>query len=178
MINKFNKLKQLNLQDEEKELLLNFFLTYSCFEFALKATDFARPTRRIEKDIDVYLVSTNWDSYATSIKDKFDKTDNEDLNKASDYLLQNPPMQQVIFENNLMWNTITPNDNLTDIEKLLKLISHIRNNLFHGGKFDIEVHEQAERTEYLLRYGLIILEECLRLTPDVKKAFDRANLQP
>ena len=150
----------------DRELLLDFFLSFSRFEFALKLAGFAEGNEK--------RVRPNWESYAASIKDIFDKSTDEDLLNASDYSLYNPPMKQVLLPNGLSWSTEVPNGDLTDIEKLLILVRRVRNNLFHGGKFDMESHEQAERTESLLRSCLIVLGACLDLSPNVKKPFNNA----
>lgn len=154
--------------DVDRELLLEFFLYFACFEFALKSTGFARGDEK--------SVSPDWSSYANFVKDKFDKTANDDLNDASNYLLENPPMKQVLLPVGISWSADVPNDGLSDLEKLLTLVRGVRNNLFHGGKFNIDTHEQPERTKHLLRSCLIVLDACLELSPNVRIAFDSARI--
>ena len=76
----------------------------------------------------------------------------------------------------MAWDSSSPNNRMSEVEKLLLLIRRVRNNLFHGGKFDIEVHEKRERTTKLLKYGLIILEQCLNTNQDVKYNFEHATI--
>jgi len=58
----------------------------------------------------------------------------------------------------------------------LRMVRSIRNNLFHGGKYNIEVHEDTDRTEHLLRSSLVVLEECLELSPEVRLHFEEASI--
>ena len=116
-----------------RELLLEFFLTFSCFEFALKSAGFAIG--------DENSVSPDWDGYADSIKNVFNKAVNENLLNASNHLLDNPPMKQCRLPNGLAWNANMPSNNLTETEVILLLVRRVRNNLFHGGKHGIEAFE-------------------------------------
>lgn len=167
-------MKRLEGLRVDQELLLEFFLNFSCFEFALKLTGYSKPIRTRRREPLAPPVSPDWKKYADSIKDKFDKTINDDLHQASNYLLDDPPREQVLLPNGPSWNTKVPKEDLAEIKRLLILVRRIRNNLFHGGKFDIAPHEQPERTERLLRSSLSILDQCLKLSPDVKEVFDNA----
>lgn len=99
---------------------------------------------------------------------------------ACDYLLLSPPKKQVIIRVGqkwyIAWEPPARSQNETDIEFLLKMIRGIRNNLFHGGKHNAEVHEDTQRTEQLLNASIAVLGECLELAPQVRMLFDRATL--
>lgn len=55
-------------------------------------------------------------------------------------------------------------------QKILILIRRVRNNLFHGGKFNGEWFE-PERSEALMRNALIILRACGENHHEVSKAY-------
>lgn len=149
-------------------LLFEFFMNFSKFEFALKTASFAMG--------DDKRVSPNWDKFSQSIKGKFDKTKSLDLQQAVEFFLLNPPWKQVFIDGALYWDASVPNNGLAEIEKVLLLIRRVRNNLFHGGKFNFEVHEDTARTVNLLSYSIVILKACLDLSPDVKYNYDNAKI--
>jgi hypothetical protein len=64
----------------------------------------------------------------------------------------------------------------SELEFLLRMVRCVRNNLFHGGKHNNEVHKDTERTEMLLKSSLTILDECLALSVSVRQAFDEAAI--
>lgn len=66
----------------------------------------------------------------------------------------------------LDWDSQRPNAS-TEIARLLLLVRRVRNNLFHGGKCNERVAEETARNEKLLRHGIIILTEALKLNSSV-----------
>ncbi len=158
----------------DKDLLLEFFLTFSRFEYALKASGYFKqhsPDRprlpRAEHD---------WDRFARSLRASFDPNTSDDLRQACEYLLHSPPNQQVIIHREVAWETPVRPGQETDVEFLLRMVRCVRNNLFHGGKYNIEVHESPKRTEHLLRSSLTLLSFCLELAPAQATAYREARL--
>ncbi|MFQ5882517.1 MAG: hypothetical protein ACE5I9_08620 [Candidatus Methylomirabilales bacterium] len=156
----------LNEIQIDRDLLLEFFLHFSRFEFALKTAGFAHG--------DLDSVHPSWDDFAVSIRDQFDKSVNTKLLEACNYILDDPPRKQVLLNGGLAWKTQAQPLGQSEVEFLLRMVRCIRNNLFHGGKHNVALHEDRVRSETLLRNSLVILDECLRLSPDVKRAFDGA----
>ena len=150
----------------DASLLLDFFLVFSRAEYALKNSGFLKgDERRVDPD---------WDKFAASLKNSFRKDKSKELQIATEYILDNPPMKQVLRQNTLMWEANIPNGTLTDIEILLCLVRRIRNNLFHGGKHNAESFEDAERSTQLLQSSLVVIRECVLLAPEVKIHYDAA----
>jgi len=88
------------------------------------------------------------------------------------YFFTNPPMKQIVDDNNnLSWKGDPISKNQYDFKELLVLVRRVRNNLFHGGKFPNGDVEDSERDERLIKFGMIILEECLRLDSVVEREF-------
>jgi len=85
-------------------------------------------------------------------------------------------MRQVLRNSALMWDANRPNGRRLEIEVLLLLVRRIRNNLFHGGKHNLDVFEDTERTTRLLRNSIIVIRECLLLEPSVKAKYDEATI--
>ncbi|MGD9577577.1 MAG: hypothetical protein AB7Y74_04950 [Syntrophorhabdus sp.] len=150
----------------DAELLLDFFLVFSRAEYALKNAGFLKgDERRVDPD---------WDAFAASIKNQFLKDKSKELEVAVKYILYNPPMKQVLRQNSLMWEANTPNAGLTETEKLLLLVRRVRNNLFHGGKHNVGLFENTERSTQLLTSSIIVIRECILLSPGVEAVYKGA----
>lgn len=159
----------------DRELLLNFFLTFSRFEYALKASNyFKRPNPSANNALRPPDAQPDWERFAVSLRQTFQKNKNDQLLEACEYIIESPPWKQVIINNGVAWESPIRPEHETDIEFILRMVRCIRNNLFHGGKCNNEAFEQKERTKKLLECSLIVLNECLSLSPSVKYAFDEA----
>jgi hypothetical protein len=146
----------------DRDLLFEFFVVFSKFEFALKHSAFLIG--------DASRAEPNWDGFAASLRNSFQASASSQLKEACEYLLLNPPMKQVVVSGKLAWSSNAP-DSLSEAERLLLLVRRVRNNLFHGGKFSAGCFEDTPRQECLLKSTLIILAECLRLSPEVRSYY-------
>ena len=161
----------------DRELLLNFFLTFSRFEYALKASGlFKRPNPQRNDPSRPAEAQPDWDTFAVSLRCAFQPDRTETLKQACEYIFDSPPLKQVITNDAVSWETPVRPSHESDVEFLLRMVRCVRNNLFHGGKHSNEVHEDIERTEMLLKSSLAILDECLALSPRVKLVFDEAAI--
>lgn len=155
------------------ELLLDFFVTFSKFEFALKASGMFVQSPDIPGDAPD--AKPDWDTFAGTLQ-AFMRDRSDDLRAACEYLADSPPHKQVILGGAVAWETRGRAQGESEVRFLLRMVRGVRNNLFHGGKHNIGLHESPERTERLLRSSLIILRECLRLAPVQRQAFEQAVL--
>ena len=74
---------------------------------------------------------------------------------SAQYILENPPMKQVLNERGkVIWKEVPNNDKT--VEALFGHIRRIRNNLFHGAKFN-GTWFAPERSKKLLKSGLEVL---------------------
>jgi len=155
------------------EQLLDFFLTFSRFEYALKHSGLyqQQPGATVP-----YEAKPNWDLFAVRLRDTFDPNKTAELRQAVDLILLHPPFSEVVAAGGFGWDTTGPADTLSEIECLLVYIRRVRNNLFHGGKFSEGQNFDAERNMALLTASLIILRECLSLDASVKREYDAATL--
>jgi hypothetical protein len=101
---------------------------------------------------------------------------NDDLKQACACFNDSPPNQQVLKYDGVAWETPVRPVSESEIVFLLRMVRCVRNNLFHGGKYNNEVHESKERTETLLRHALTILSACLELAPRQRAAFKAARI--
>ena len=160
----------------EKDLLLNFSLTFSCFEFALKSFGLYKPPGRNDDPNTGYRAEPDWDNFARRLSGRFQMASSPQLAEACQYLLLNPPWREVVANGALMWDTAAESDALSDVEKLIRYIRRVRNNLFHGGKFSTFPVSDRRRNAELMEYSLIVLAECLRLSDAVRAEYETATL--
>lgn len=156
------------------KLLFNFFLYFARFEYALKASGYIRSGQRTKDGLEIAF--PDWENFANRIKNNFNSNDSQDLKKAVDYVWENPPMTEVITEDDKIL-FVPPVYNYSDFDFVIfiKFIRNIRNNLFHGGKHgDIALPQDTERNEELLKSALLILDACLFLEERVRTEFDNA----
>jgi hypothetical protein len=151
---------------EGQNLLVDFFIVFSRFECALKASHFSNGEGG--------KVMANWDTFIADIRPNFDKGISIELNQAVDYLIQHPPRVQTLEHGQLAWKNRVFQDNEHEINKLNLSIRDIRNNLFHGGKFNGRYQPDISRNFTLLKNSIIILNSWLELNQQVKNNF----LQP
>ena len=151
----------------DHELLFEFFVTFARFEFALKSSGFVTGDDREAKP--------EWDGFGQSLDLEKARQDPE-FAAAHDYLWLNPPARQVLGAGGLAWDASVPFGKLERMDELLKLVRRVRNNLFHGGKFNDEVHSGPGRDKLLLQHSIVILHRCLDLSPLVARNYDAAAL--
>ena len=159
----------------DRDVLLDFFVTFACFELALKNAGFfqQRPQSNPLYPPDA---RPDWDTFAVSLRSVFSSKANAELHEACEYLLSNPPWREVIVNGVLMWRADGPPLGLLIGEAVLLLIRRLRNNLFHGGSFSPVQGYDTLTTESLLRASVLVLVECLQLSPKVRAAFEDAAL--
>lgn len=152
----------------DDELIYEFFSTVSRIEYGLKSTGYFHRARHGG-------AAPNWDRFAAELAGTFNMESNEDLHMACLYYIAQPPGEQVVENNRLVWSQGFP-DRDSEFESLLSLVRRVRNNLFHGGKSNPQGSDESERNMLLLRYGLIILNEAVRLNPQVQAACEDAAI--
>lgn len=156
-------------------LVMQFFINFSRFEYALKRLGFV-----VKEGNDVKI---SWNEFADKIKNEFEirLEDNnfEDLKKAVNYIIDNPPRKLVIESDGsrsiICWRKSNPNRG-NIVRDILILVARIRNNLFHGEKPGILVggafeqeRENVYRDKLLLEYGLIITKNFIELDHHINK---------
>ena len=77
----------------------------------------------------------------------------------------------MIDDGKLGWRDRTFNPNDPEINKLSLSIRDIRNNLFHGGKFNGNYQADISRNYILLKNAIIILNDWLSLSDQVRHNF-------
>ncbi|KQT30911.1 hypothetical protein ASG22_19645 [Chryseobacterium sp. Leaf405] len=146
-----------------QHLIYNFFLIFSRFECALKESGYHnRSETKLQPD---------WDGFIISIRENFNPFTNQILEEAVNYLKNNPPKVQIFSDGNLEWKPRVGDINQPLINKLSLSIRDVRNNLFHGGKFNGNYKEDESRNYILLKSVIVVLQEWLSLNDTVKENF-------
>lgn len=156
-----------------RELLLDFFLTFARFEFALKAAGFVKAAGRPPAP----AVKPDWQRFASAI-DLATARQDPDCAKAIDFLWLNPPWRETLIGDQLGWAS-AGYEQIEHMHQVLELVRCVRNNLFHGGKFADEFEAKfrdPKRNELLIRHGLAVLRCCLDLSPAVAARYRDAVL--
>lgn len=146
---------------ELDDLSYQFFRQYARFEYSLKASG------RLKNG----QAEPDWTALAIEVDDQLAQArrGQDEVERAVSYILQSPPRKQVVERGRLAWSDRQP-DHQNTADLLLKYISRIRNNLFHGGKFNGHWFD-PERSRELLAAGLVVLNCCLELSPEVAAAY-------
>ena len=144
-----------------EKLSFDFFKLFSRLEYSLKAASFNTGDGN---------ANANWSKFAQSIDTQFLGNEDKELKKAYNYVLENPPKKQIIEKGLIKWLTIEPTHKCqTDL--VLLYVRRVRNNLFHGGKFNGNWFA-PQRSEELLSSSITILENVREINDKVKQAFD------
>lgn len=144
------------------QLAGEFFRLFSRFEYALKANGYLVPNKR--------SAESDWTRFATDINEAFEQLDDEEIIKAKEFIQAEPPKKQINNNGQLEWDASQP-DSANNTDLMLLYVRRVRNNLFHGGKFNGKWFA-PERSGHLMDASVKILRGCLKISSDVKKAYD------
>ena len=154
-------------QDQSFRIAIEVFIEFARFEYCLKASGFLKTQNG--------PAEPNWDKFAncTEIKELFDKIQSEP--EASDckmrYLLDKPPKQQIAGDDGLSWNKTNI---ITKSQDYFVAVRRVRNNLFHGGKFNGNFFE-PQRSVELLEAVLCVLKAARDSHQDIKNAYEQSS---
>ncbi len=139
-----------------------FFYIFSRSEYALKASGFLE-----NKD----YVSANWQKFAKKIRPDFNENKSDAFKQAVEYIKKSPPKKQAIVDGHLEWQDFPLDKNTPTIHFLVTMICRIRNNLFHGGKFEHGSSKEISRDTKLIKHSILILCELMEIDDKVKHYF-------
>ncbi len=150
----------------DREAVLDFFLEFSRFEYALKRAEFLRKgTEEAQPD---------WDRFAQTLSGKLRRDRNDAFAKARSLLLGTPPKKQIVnTSGQLGWRESTRGQGESEEAFLLRLVRTVRNNLFHGGKFPDPVGpvKDCVRDRALIEAAIDVLRECRRISQRINSFF-------
>lgn len=139
--------------------LSEFYLTFSRYEFALKATGFAKQTR--------HGAQVDWDKLATKLGDLDGLLGSR--RAEIEELLDRPPKRLNLVGDQLKWQDDSPKASWAPTRVFLYRVQAVRNNLMHGSKFiEQESFDPARETKLLASAisALVIILDRLQHTKD------------
>lgn len=143
------------------ELAVELFRIFSRTEYALKASGFHNGPGDAKAD---------WSAFARELTYFVESPPTGEVRESIAYMLGNPPNKQIInADGTLQWNSSIPKGNNIS-ENLFVFVRRVRNNLFHGGKFN-DRWLSPTRSELLIRHCLVILVACIEEVPRVRDSY-------
>lgn len=143
------------------QLAFKLFQVFSRTEFALKAAGYNHGDG---------TAKANWTTFALEVEGLVANPPNQDLQDAISFFFNAPPKKQVIVGGVIQWKEDSKPPSKSQADNLLIYVRRVRNNLFHGGKFNGHWFE-PERSEPLLRHSVTVLTACVESVPAVRKAY-------
>ena len=141
------------------QLAFEFFKEFSRSEYALKAAGFH------SGDGDA---KASWDKFAKRVEGLVQTPNSVELQNAIDFVIEHPPKKQKIVNGKIEWCDVSPNQP-SKAKNLLSYVRRVRNNLFHGGKFNPHWVEPA-RSKNLIINCLFILKACIEHVDSTRNA--------
>lgn len=154
-------------EQDLKSLAFEFFETFAKLEFALKLSGYLTVDRN-------NVPWTNWAAFSDELEEFFTTESSPKFRNAKLYLLKNQPKREQVDSNGKIFFQEDKSDlnNLPSESeknrKLFDLVKIVRNNLFHGGKFNGEIISPGRNREVILS-SLHILNGCIQAETENKK---------
>jgi hypothetical protein len=150
----------------EREILIDFFVMFSRFEYSLKRASFLRS--------DTNYAAPDWRGFARTTGGAFRSNSSPQLQESVNYLLVHPPKRQVQDRDGLKWEDEKKWEQESEFEYLIRLVCQVRNNFFHGGKYPIpnEAMQDVGRDKALVDACVVVLDYCLGVNSDVRHFFN------
>jgi hypothetical protein len=148
-----------------RNLVFRFFALFSRFEYSLKRSGFLKAAEKAEP---------NWDTYANTLQGLFQAVSDPAFQAAVAFLVKEPPKTQIVSNLELGWRDSVQGPGEHFERYILRLVTTVRNNLFHGGKYPHPFGPVRDiaRNRRLLEASISVLCACLVLSDKVRSAFE------
>lgn len=154
----------LSEDDKYYDFAKEVFIEFARFEYCLKATGFLKNNSE--------LAESNWDKFSncTEMKKFFGDIKSKSATTCCSmhYILKNPPKKQIVKDGRLSWGTPPC---INSSQCYFGAVRRVRNNLFHGGKFNSHFFE-PERSAKLLKGVLCVLKCARQRHNGIAEAYD------
>ena len=150
---------------EDQTRIFRFFATFARWECALK-----RDIRFVRRG-NHGQAEANWNAFADAVAAKLERLTSQDFVSGRDYLLANPP-KRFMFEDG--WQPNPRRRDETDARYLFRVVRDVRNNLFHGGKYQQVVIKELARDRALIDHSIAVLDACEALEQNIHGVLSEA----
>lgn len=159
----FAAARYLMAYDQEMaDLASELFCAFAQFEYCLKVTGYCVGGRGDAANPD-------WTRFARELPPLSGET-GEDVASAISYMLSRPPKKQVYVDEVLQWRDVAPQAE-DENDLILLYVRRVRNNLFHGGKFNGRFFE-PQRSRELLKHSITLLMAAIFVSPPMLEAYE------
>lgn len=135
------------IPDDLKGLAFDFFYWFSRFDFALKEAGFLRSKK------DGAQADADWNGFIEKYCEGYRATPNAQA------LMDAKPQRQIVCAGEVAFGDIIFEPGSSDLERVVRFLQTVRNNLFHGGKHGSDYWDQPERMQMLLLITIDVLGE-------------------
>ena len=153
---------------EDRERLFRLLALFARWESALKRTGFVSAGQYGQAE-------ANWNTFADAVEAKVAALKDSTFTKARDYLLTKPPRRLCVENNHLVWRNNPRRQNETDARYFFRVVRDVRNNLFHGGKYQGGPEAELARDRQLIDCVAIVLEVAIDLDPRIRNVFEEVS---
>lgn len=152
-----------SFSDDDRKRVFEFFGSYSRLECGLK--------RYYPREGSYGVAMADWDKFANQWAS--DMENGTDLFKASQSrLLDQPPARQMYQpQGEPTWGANPRRKAESDAIYLLRVVRDIRNNLFHGGKYQGGPMNDLVRDRDLIDAATTVIKEVASLDPKINELF-------
>jgi hypothetical protein len=145
----------------DRELVSDFFMLFARAEYALKKAEWLHSGNNGQ-------IIVEWEEFAKTLGDKLTDPQDARIWESVRFLQQNAPCKLVCNGHKLRWEERKCTDS-KDPKFVIRSVTTVRNNLFHGGKEIVGL--MTERDRGLIESSLIVLAYCISLNERVANAF-------
>lgn len=148
--------------NEDKDRVFRLLATFSRWEYALKRTGYAKPGSHGQAEAD-------WNKYVDAVAIPLAQIATPRYVAARNYITTHPPL---CWQYRDGWQPNPKRENETEARYLFRMVRDVRNNLFHGGKFQNGIVEELSRDREVIDAATTVLEECVNLRPEMQREFE------
>jgi hypothetical protein len=146
-------MRKEEIDTELSKLAFEFFYWFSRFEFALKESGY------LESHDLGHKAEPGWRDFTQQWSESYV------VSAQAASLLASPPDRQIVAANSsLDWKPVGLEDCKSDLERTVRLLKTVRNNLFHGGKHGAAGWDHPDRTRELLAQSKLVLDQLAQLS--------------